>query len=54
MDKWKCTICGWIYDPETGVPKKNIGIGTPFETIVDSFRCPKCKAMKKWFRKMEE
>ena len=20
MDKWKCTICGYVYDPVTGDP----------------------------------
>ena len=22
--KWRCTICGWIYDPEKGAPEKKI------------------------------
>jgi rubredoxin len=54
MTNWKCSICGWIYDPIKGVPKENIGPGTPFEAIADSFRCPKCKAMKKYFEEIDE
>lgn len=54
MTKWKCSICGWIYDPQEGLPRNDISPGTPFETILDSFRCPKCKALKKWFKEIDE
>lgn len=50
MTKWRCTLCGWIYDPQKGLPGKNIAPGTRFEDIPTNFRCPKCGAMKKWFR----
>lgn len=49
MTKWKCTLCGWIYDPQHGLPEKNIKPGTSFEDIPEDFRCPECGAMKKWF-----
>ncbi|HEQ78758.1 MAG TPA: rubredoxin [Euryarchaeota archaeon] len=50
MGKMYCTICGWIYDSASGLPKKNIDPGTKFEKLPDDFRCPKCGAMKKWFK----
>jgi rubredoxin len=51
MAKWKCGICGWIYDSELGLPEKNIEPNTPFESLLEDFRCPECGAMKKWFVK---
>ena len=53
MIKWKCTICGWIYDPKYGLPEKNIKPGTSFEDIPEDFRCPECGAMKKWFKELK-
>jgi rubredoxin len=47
--KWKCTICGWIYDPEKGVPEKKIQPGVEFDDLPENFRCPQCGAKKKWF-----
>jgi len=52
MDKWKCTICGYIYDPAEGDPDSGITPGTGFEDIPDDWRCPICNAMKKWFNKV--
>ena len=30
MDKYVCTVCGYVYDPEKGDPDGNIAPGTPF------------------------
>jgi rubredoxin len=35
MDKWECTICGYVYDPELGDPEHNIPANTPFEKLPD-------------------
>jgi len=48
--RFKCTICGWIFDPEVGVPDKGVKPGTAFEDAPDDFRCPECGAAKKWFQ----
>jgi rubredoxin len=53
MDKWKCTVCGYIYDPAKGDPKNGINPGTTFEEIPDDWRCPVCGAMKKYFEKVK-
>jgi rubredoxin len=50
--KWKCTVCGWIYDEEAGLPDGGVEPGTTFDELPDDFRCPKCGAMKKWFTRM--
>ena len=46
---YKCTYCGWIYDPEAGYPKKGIEPGTLFAGLPEDFRCPQCGAKLKWF-----
>jgi len=51
MEKWKCAICGWIYDPTAGDPDGGIGPGTPFEKIPDAWVCPVCGATKSQFEK---
>ncbi len=52
MEKWKCTICGYIYDPEVGDPDGGIAPGTPFEQIPDDWVCPTCGASKDVFEKV--
>ena len=52
MDKYVCTVCGWIYDPEKGDPDGNIKPGTKFEDIPDDWVCPVCGAAKSDFEKM--
>lgn len=49
MKKYVCSVCGWIYDPEQGVPDDNIAPGTDFESLPDSFVCPVCEAPKSEF-----
>ena len=45
--KFKCKICGHIYDPEIGDPDSGIAPGTPFEEIPDDWECPICGVTKK-------
>jgi flavin reductase (DIM6/NTAB) family NADH-FMN oxidoreductase RutF/rubredoxin len=54
MDKYECTVCGYIYDPELGDPDGGITPGTPFEKIPDDWVCPVCGASKDQFEKLEE
>jgi rubredoxin len=51
MDKWECTVCGYIYDPAVGDPDGGIAAGTKFEDIPDNWRCPICGAEKSAFVK---
>jgi flavin reductase (DIM6/NTAB) family NADH-FMN oxidoreductase RutF/rubredoxin len=50
--KYKCTICGYIYDPEVGDPDSGIAAGTPFEELPDTWTCPICNAPKSDFEKI--
>ncbi len=52
MAKYKCTVCGYIYDPELGDPDGGIKPGTPFEKIPDDWICPVCGAAKDMFEKI--
>ncbi len=45
--KYKCKICGHIYDPEIGDPDSGIAPGTHFEDISDDWKCPICFVTKK-------
>jgi flavin reductase (DIM6/NTAB) family NADH-FMN oxidoreductase RutF/rubredoxin len=51
--KYKCNICGYIYDPEKGDPDGGINPGTSFEEISDHWACPVCGAAKDLFEKIE-
>ena len=53
MAKYKCTVCGYIYDPELGDPDGGIKPGTPFEEIPADWVCPVCGAAKSEFERME-
>ncbi len=49
MKKYKCVICGYIYDPAEGDPEEGIRPGTPFSDLPDDFICPICGAGKDEF-----
>jgi len=53
MAKYRCTVCGYIYDPELGDPDSGIKPGTLFEEIPDDWVCPICGAAKSEFERME-
>jgi rubredoxin len=53
MDKWECTVCGYIYDPAEGDPDGSIPPDTPFEELPDDWVCPVCGAAKDQFQKVE-
>jgi len=51
MDKYECTVCGYIYDPEDGDPDNGIDPGTSFADLPDDWTCPVCGASKSEFEK---
>jgi rubredoxin len=54
MDKYVCTVCGYVYDPGEGDPESGIEPGTPFDELPDDWVCPVCGASKDEFEKEEE
>ncbi|WP_165275614.1 rubredoxin [Thermotoga sp. Ku-13t] len=53
MKKYRCMLCGYIYDPEAGDPDSNVPPGTPFEALPDDWVCPLCGASKDQFEPVE-
>lgn len=51
MQKYRCVVCNYIYDPAAGDPDGGIKPGTPFEKIPDTWVCPICGADKSQFEK---
>ena len=49
MKKYRCNICGYIYDPGKGDPEGGVDAGTPFEDLPDDWVCPVCGAAKSEF-----
>ncbi len=53
MDRWKCRLCGYVYDPAHGDSDNNIAPNIPFENLPDNWVCPICGATKDQFEKIE-
>jgi len=53
MYKFKCLICGYVYDPEEGDPENGIRKGTSFEDIDEDWKCPLCGADKEVFEQLD-
>ena len=49
MQKYRCTVCGYTYDPLEGDPSEGIMPGTAFEDIPNDWRCPVCGVDKTEF-----
>ncbi|MFA5271649.1 MAG: rubredoxin [Candidatus Omnitrophota bacterium] len=49
MAKYKCIVCGYIYDPEIGDPDGGIAPGVAFDKLPDAWLCPVCGADKSQF-----
>jgi rubredoxin/flavin reductase (DIM6/NTAB) family NADH-FMN oxidoreductase RutF len=53
MKKYKCRLCGYIYDPAAGDPENGVAAGTAFEDLPDNWVCPECGASKDEFEPVE-
>lgn len=51
--KYRCTICGHIYDPTEGDPAADIMPITLFEELPDTWICPVCGVPKENYEKIE-
>lgn len=52
MDKYRCTVCGYIYDPAKGDSAGGISAGTPFKELPEGWVCPECGVGKDMFEKI--
>jgi len=53
MDKYVCTLCGYVYDPAHGDPDNGVAPGTKWEDVPEDWECPVCGAAKEDFEKEE-
>lgn len=51
MQKYRCEVCNYVYDPSVGDPDAGVQPGTAFEEIPDTWICPVCGATKDKFVK---
>ncbi len=49
MQKYICTRCGYVYDPDLGDPDSGIEPGTAFEDLPEDWVCPVCGVAKSDF-----
>jgi len=54
MKKYRCLMCGYIYDPAAGDPDNGVAAGTAFEDLPDDWTCPECGVGKDEFEAVEE
>jgi rubredoxin len=51
MEKYICTVCDYVYDPELGDPENGIEPGRSFEDLPEDWVCPLCGVGKEEFEK---
>ncbi len=49
MKKYRCDVCGYVYDPEVGDDAAEIAAGTSFDDLPEDWECPVCGAGKDEF-----
>lgn len=49
MQRYVCSVCGYVYDPAKGDPDQGIDPGTPWEKVPDDYVCPACGVGKDMF-----
>lgn len=54
MKKYKCLICGYIYDPAVGDPDNGVEAGSAFENLPNDWVCPECGAAKDEFEPIDD
>jgi flavin reductase (DIM6/NTAB) family NADH-FMN oxidoreductase RutF/rubredoxin len=47
--RYRCNVCGYVYDPALGDPDAGVKPGTPFESLPEDWKCPVCGAGKQRF-----
>jgi hemerythrin-like domain-containing protein/rubredoxin len=52
LEKWRCQVCNYVYDPEIGDPVSGIMPGIAFEKLHEKWVCPICSAPKTKFEKI--
>lgn len=53
LKKYRCKVCGYIYEPEKGDPDNGIKPGTPFQDVPEDWVCPECGVNKNQFEEIK-
>lgn len=53
MKKWKCIVCGYVYDESKGCIESNILPGTSWDDVPDDWSCPDCGVGKDEFNMID-
>lgn len=53
VEKYKCIVCGYIYESSIGDPISGISEGTLFTELPVNWTCPVCGASKEDFEKID-
>ncbi|MBN1387510.1 MAG: rubredoxin [Bacteroidales bacterium] len=53
MRIYRCSVCGYEYNPEEGDEAGGIDEGTDFEDLPDDWVCPVCGAGKSEFEPID-
>jgi rubredoxin len=51
MERYVCTVCGYVYEEEVGDSDNGVAAGTKFEDIPEDWVCPLCGVPKSDFEK---
>ena len=54
MEKYVCSVCGFVYDEAKGIPDAGIAPGSRWEDLPEDWVCPICGATKAEFEKQGE
>ena len=44
MERYECSVCGYIYDPVAGDPDFDVPEETTFDDLPEDWGCPRCGA----------
>lgn len=51
--KYRCDVCGYVYDPAVGDPEHGVEPGTKWEDLAPTWLCPICGVGKDEFSQEE-
>ncbi|HEY2167139.1 MAG TPA: rubredoxin [Jatrophihabitantaceae bacterium] len=47
MSRFRCEVCGYVYDEDTGEPHEGFPPGTSWSEVPDDWCCPDCGVREK-------
>ena len=53
MEKFRCEVCNYVYDPAEGDPDNGVQPGTAFADIPEDWVCPTCGVGKDQFTELD-